>query len=131
MMEREAMSCQEHYQRSIKATKIMLGSLLIVAGVLLTLANLGYMEMETLTRLWPVMLIAYGLAHLLMPSRHRSLVRGLGWLGIGAVLQAQQLGLLQIDLVELWPLVLVAVSTGLLSRAGNRSRWTDSCNTAR
>jgi len=72
--------------RAEPATKVMLGIVLVTAGIALTLLNLGIVESELLLSLWPVVPIAAGLALLACPNAGRGAVRGLIGLCLGTML---------------------------------------------
>lgn len=100
----------------------LLGTLAILSGLFLFSFTLGAWAWEEMATLWPVFLIIAGIAFLVaFLAERRS--RDLGVLGLGcATLIAGVLGLgvtrglLESDVVKLWPLLLVLV--GMFSPAG-------------
>jgi predicted membrane protein len=96
------------------STSSLFGGLILLLGILLTLDNLEVLEFGSVFRLWPLLLVAWGLALLL--RRGGTLRRLLG--GIiaiaGVVLLLGNLGLWDVDFSDLWPLLLVAVGLAIL-----------------
>ena len=108
--------------RSWPVTKAILGFGVLALGVLLTLDNLGLMEIDHLFDYWPVLLIMLGLGHILQPGRDRRLGAGLLWLVIGSMLLLNTLDLWAFNVWDLWPLLLVLFGVQMLWRAVTRGR---------
>lgn len=91
--------------------------LLIVAGVVLFLDNLGLLPVRDLMGYWPVLLIAYGV--FCLPSRRvMRLAWGFVWISIGTVLLLRHLGYVHGDIA----IPLLLISFGLLSLAAKFER---------
>ncbi len=87
--------------------KAFLGITAIVAGVLLTLRNLGVPGLGNVLELWPLVLVVFGLG---MVVRRRGIPgRGAGLLLIvaGAWMTLRNLGIVEAGIWSLWPLLLV------------------------
>jgi len=92
--------------------RLVFGLLLMAAGVLFTLDNLGLLYADRWLRFWPLGLIAVGVGRFNSSARHSG---GVVWILVGSVLLLDNL-----DLVPdgtLWPLALVALGGYLVSRA--------------
>jgi hypothetical protein len=103
------------------AGRVMLGLCLLAAGILLLLANLGHLPFTVSYRLWPLILVALGLAKLVEKGL---LSFGGHWLiALGLFLLA---GFLEReDLIERWwPLAVVWVGGLVSARALAASRRT-------
>lgn len=93
---------------------IVIAILVIAAGVLLFLDNLGLFHIYNIWRLWPVALIAVGFAKL-FESRGAG---GLAWAGLvmaaGVILLLDNLGIWHVSWGMIWPLALVGVGISML-----------------
>lgn len=102
---------------------LLIPALLIVLGVIFLLNNLGVLQGDVwgnLLRLWPVLLIVFGLDGIL---RQEGLVGPIFLIGVGVVFLLSNLGYLALDLwqlaLRLWPILLIAF--GLDIAIGRRS----------
>lgn len=96
---------------------IIIAILMIGAGVLLFLDNLGLFHIYNVWRLWPVALIAVGFSKL-FDSRGAG---GLVWAGLvmaaGVVLLLDNFGIWHVGWGMIWPLALVGVGISMLLHA--------------
>lgn len=93
-----------------------LGLAIFAVGAVLILDNFGVIYGSMLAPYWPVLLVVVGVSHLVRSSSPRRLVWGLSWIAIGAIILANNLGLIAVGIGELWPVVLVIIGAGLLLR---------------
>lgn len=95
-------------QRPRLTAQVLIGFMIIVAGVLFTLDNLGLIEARHFVRFWPAGLVFVGLVKLWHASRD-----GQGWFGglflvvLGVWMLAARIVYFTIELRQLLPLVLV------------------------
>ena len=98
------------------------GLLVITVGVVFLLDNLDVIESEQLFRFWPVILIVAGVKHL-WGSRDRGTVFwGAVLTGAGGLLLIQSLHVVDFDVWDLWPLILVAIGFRMLAFPRSDSR---------
>jgi hypothetical protein len=90
-----------------KVFSAVLALTLIGLGTLLLLDKFQIIDMDQLLVYWPAIVIAAGASMLVRGRRH--LRAGVVMVTIGGVLLAESTGLLQIRLVDLWPLLLILV----------------------
>jgi predicted membrane protein len=102
-------------QRTQSLGRLIIGLGIILVGVLILLDNLGMIEARYLFRYWPVLLIAYGAYRMLVPGAGRGF--GLVLLVVGAVLLANVMDLTDINLWELWPVLIILLGLSLILRA--------------
>lgn len=95
---------------------LVLGTVILAAGIILFLDRLDILEAREVFRFWPMALIALGIARLVQPGG-AGRVWGFLLVFFGALLQFDRLGYERIGMHELWPLVLVAVGLLLLWNA--------------
>ena len=102
----------------------ILGLGVLAVGLLLTLDNLRVLDASDFLPYWPVLLIFLGVSRLLQPRGSRCLVSGLIWIGVGATLLFYNLDLIDFDVWDLWPVLLVIFGANLLWGAivGRRRR---------
>lgn len=100
--------------------KLVLGVAIIIAGLVLTLDNLGLVEAHTLFKLWPLVLVAMGVAKLRQEGRGGGTG---GWFLIlgGAFLLLFTFGRAHLG-EALAPLLVVALGILIVTRALRQSR---------
>jgi hypothetical protein len=98
-------------RRAIVTPHLVLGILALVAGVLLLAGNLGFAPARHLLRYWPAALVAIGALKLVRSRSMGGAIGGAIWLGAGAWLLLNRLGLLHVSLWQAaatyWPALLV------------------------
>jgi hypothetical protein len=99
--------------------RLVFGLIIMGLGALFTLDNLGLMRAGDILRFWPIALIAIGLVRFIQPCRGESTLAPVAWMVGGCALLAHNLGWLSIG--KLWPLVLLFVGAGMVTRAVRRS----------
>ena len=97
--------------------RLIVGLLLLMAGVLWTLDNLDLVESERITRWWPALLLAWGICRLTGTFCRRRPLSGAIWTFVGGWLLLRAFNLVPIDLFDLWPVVLILVGSTLVYRA--------------
>jgi hypothetical protein len=108
--------------------RLVVGLGLVIFGGLLLLGRLDIVDVDTVLRLWPVILIAVGLQQFFNPrtgpTGERVLpVSGIIWMAIGGILLLNSIGVLRASLWEMfWPAILIAVGVRLMTRGGSRAR---------
>jgi len=87
--------------------QLVVGLVVIFIGVVFALDRLGIAPASSYLRYWPSALIAIGVIKLLQARDGGGAFAGLAFTLVGAWLQAEELNLLRINLVDAWPLALV------------------------
>jgi hypothetical protein len=90
--------------------RVLMGALLVAAGAALLIERLGAMPPMWRNSIWPVLLIGYGLARLLQPSRQGR--EGLFFVLAGGWWLAGLSG--SISLERTWPLLFVALGVSII-----------------
>jgi hypothetical protein len=112
-------------RRQIVTPHLVLGLSALLAGVLLLASNLGFAPAGHLLRFWPAALVVIGVVKLARANGVGGAVAGAAWLGIGAWLFANNLGVLRITLWEAartyWPLLLVALGLSMVRQTLRRT----------
>ena len=102
---------------------LVTGLLVLSAGVLFWMDQIGRLEAREYLEWWPVALLAIGVAHLLDRRWAASVV----WLAIGLLFLARTLGFERPSLwmlIGLWPLLLTVAGITLISQALRPGRTT-------
>jgi predicted membrane protein len=94
------------------------GGLIIVAiGLVLLLDNLNILDSKYVFRLWPVLLIVFGLKRLNEARHSGAAISGVIWTSIGALLLMERFDVIHFSLWALWPLLLIAFGVQMLMRS--------------
>jgi len=101
-------------QRRLPLDKLLWGMVLITLGVLFTLNNVGYIDISSLWRFWPLILIALGITRMIQPEVQRRRSSGVWLVMIGSWLLIGSLGLFGLGYGSAWPLLIVAVGAGMI-----------------
>jgi predicted membrane protein len=103
-----------------QVVQLVLGLLIVSAGVLFTLDNLHVLRARDYLQYWPVGLVVIGVAQIVEGrTRTRFLAGGL-WILIGGSMLARRLGLTDVSIWAYWPLVFVVVGARLVWQAYSR-----------
>jgi len=106
------------------APRIILGVFIVLTGIAMMLDQLGVGRVHYyVTRFWPTVVIAIGLARLLRGNRRGATLSVVLILG-GAWLLLNTLGVMTLEPWQfIWPLVLVAVGARIMTGASSNSNW--------
>jgi len=115
-----------HRRRHSPIGGVIIGTAILLAGVLFLLENLGLVHVHNLWAYWPVLMIAWGFAGV-TGAGHAS---GRVWGGViavaGALLLLSNLQIITVNVWRvLWPLLLIAAGLRMLYRNARRRRWRD------
>jgi predicted membrane protein len=109
----------------VLAPQLIIGLLLLIAGLALLLDNFGVLRAYYVLRLWPVGLIFIGLAMMAQAQRAAGRASGLFWTFIGTWLLLGNLDVLRLEIWDLWPVPLVIVGGYLIWQSMNGPDSTD------
>ena len=98
----------------------VLGIGVVILGVVLILDNFGLVDASVVAPYWPMLLILWGVSHLLQRFSRRRVVWGLSWIAVGAIILLNNLGVIAVGIQVLWPVILVIIGAGLLLRGARR-----------
>lgn len=106
--------------------QIAVGLLVVVAGVLFLLDNLGYLGFRNALSFWPVAFIVGGASLMLNEDRRNGRVMGPILIAVGIAMLLQRMGLVDISWRIVWPLLLIVVGGLIVYRTlgGGRGRRT-------
>jgi predicted membrane protein len=101
--------------------RVVIGAFIIVIGLFALLDNLHVFDSRLVQPFWPLVLVALGALRLAHDRRQRQPLFGVALMVIGAGLVLRNLGLLDFDMRDLWPVVLILVGLSVITR-GFRQR---------
>lgn len=101
-------------KRSYFNTRIVIGLLIIAAGILLLLKSLGIGTDYNVGDFWPVILIVIGLGKILQPKEYRQLYWGLVITAIGTLFLLNNLAYIHFWFDDLWPILLILLGIEIL-----------------
>ena len=101
-------------KRSYFNTRIVIGLLIIAAGILLLMKSLGFGTDYNVGDFWPVILIVIGLGKILQPKEYRQLYWGLVITAIGTLFLLNNLGYIRFWFKDLWPILIILLGIEIL-----------------
>lgn len=96
--------------------RMVFGVVIMVLGILWTLDNLGVVDSGQVLRWWPIVLVLVGVWRLAGVGSVPRRVSGFVFTLVGLLLLADRLDYFDFDLWDLWPLALIAIGFGLVTR---------------
>jgi hypothetical protein len=102
---------------TVNVPRIVFGLVILALGVLLTLDKLGWIEVASIGRLWPVFLVLIGLSRFLQPAGEPGRGFGAILIFVGGWWLLYNLGWTELWLWDYWPLIFVAIGLSILWRA--------------
>lgn len=103
----------------------MFGLTIVGLGSLALLDNLHLFELPLLRTFWPLAFVLFGLGRLLWPRHIAGRLFGLVLVAVGALMTAHNLGHMNIDLRQWWPVFIILAGVSVLLRGlfPHASRW--------
>lgn len=98
-------------------SRLILGLAVCGLGILFTLDHLGWFDAGSLFDYWPLLLVAIGLSRLLQAPAGQGRGVGLVLVLVGVWWVAYNLGLVDISVWRLWPVLLLLFGIGMVWRA--------------
>ncbi len=105
--------------RTGRGSGVVFGVLLLSAGIVFLLDNLGVMDADTVTHWWPLALIAIGVGELFGGSRTGAMI----WMTVGGWFLLNRLDVLDLNLFQLfWPSLWLVVGALLVWQSMNQPK---------
>ena len=101
--------------------KIIIGILVVIAGLVALLDSLGIEMGINIWDFWPLILIIIGLGKLARPREYRSTSAALIFIVIGLLFQLSTLDIIDFKFGHLWPIILILVGLAILTHSFRRS----------
>ncbi len=106
----------EHEEHGKRGKKALWGIFLMAVGGVFLLQQLGYVEIPSLWKLWPTVLLIVGVSSLLEGKPGNAAMTSL----MGLAFFAAEFGWWGLTWATFWPLLIVAVGVGILIGAISR-----------
>lgn len=104
------------------SSQMILGTVVIVIGLLFLLDNLDILHFGQAVSFWPVLFIVIGSLKLADGDHRKGSIGGFVLIGIGLALILRNLGYLDIDMRAVWPLVLIFIGAAVVVKSVRRRR---------
>jgi len=103
--------------------RLIIGLVVIVAGLMLLLQRLDLGVDIHLGDYWPVLLIVLGIAKILQPKHSRHIFCGFVLVGIGVLFQLNNLGIIDFWFDDLWPIFIILIGITIIRSTIWRPRF--------
>jgi predicted membrane protein len=97
--------------------KVIIGLVVICAGILFLLENLGVVIGINIWDFWPVALILIGLSHISRPSETRQGFSGAIFIIVGVLFLLNNLDIMFFDIGTFWPIIVILLGIAILKDA--------------
>ena len=111
---------------TIPSSRLVVGMIAIILGVLFTLDNLGVIEVGNYMRFWPLALVAFGMAVFLESEKVAGRFAGGIVVLAGGLLLLNNIGIIRFRIWHFWPVVLILLGISIIWRGYERARLADS-----
>jgi len=108
----------EEKKVSFLSGKVIVGILIIAAGVVLLLGTLGYDLDIDLWDFWPLILIAIGIKIMVSHYDSKDILWGFFVFSIGVILQLNKLDYIDVSFHDIWPLILIYIGIQIIMSGG-------------
>ena len=101
-------------------SQAVIGSIVLVLGLILTLGNFGIIEASAVLRYWPVLLLLFGGVKALQPGPGAGRLFGAAVAVLGVFLLLDRLEIVGFDVWALWPVLLMGIGASLVLKTRRR-----------
>ncbi len=109
----------------IPSSRLVLGTIIIILGVLFTLDNLGIIEVGNYVKFWPLAVIAFGMAIMLESSKAAGRFAGGVVILAGVLILLNNIGIIRFRIWDFWPIILILLGISIIWRGYERARYAD------
>ncbi len=102
----------QHRQRS----RVVFGAFIVLVGLLALLDNLHLFDSHLVQPYWPLVFVALGALKISNARGPGSVMVGAALIAVGGGMTLQNLGLLHFEWRQLWPIALIWVGLGVITR---------------
>jgi predicted membrane protein len=105
--------------------QVILGLIIVALGVIYTLDNLGVIYADSFIRLWPLLIVLYGLSKIVQGDAMPQKLWGGFWVLVGGLWLLDKLNVIYFSIWDLWPLILVVIGASMIwGRSRGQTRFT-------
>ncbi len=97
--------------------RLLVGLLIVVAGVLMLLERMDLGLDISFRTYWPMLLIILGIGNVASPGHSRRIFSGLVMVIVGTLFQLRNLGVFYFHFKDLWPLVIILVGFAIIRKS--------------
>jgi len=97
--------------------RLFFGVAVLTLGVLWTLDRLGSIDASLYVRWWPAVALLWGVLLLAGIGVRQQTVPGMFWTLIGGVALLNNLGVFDVSIFDMWPLILIVAGASVVARA--------------
>lgn len=94
--------------------RVVIGAFIIIIGLLALIDKLNIFESLHLFQFWPTVFIAVGILKILHSTARSSMFIGGGLILVGVLLTMKHLGIVDINLRDWWPVILIGVGAYII-----------------
>jgi predicted membrane protein len=106
--------------QSRQRSRVVFGAFIIVVGLFALLDNLHVFDSRLVQPFWPLVFVAMGALHLANASRPRNYLYGGAFILVGVGTTLSNLGLIHVQMRDLWPVALIILGLNVLLRRPRR-----------
>jgi hypothetical protein len=106
--------------RAQYTSQLVWGGILLILGTALLLNNLDLLEMGSVWRYWPLLIVAMGIGKLVMAESARERGSAIWLIFIGAWLYISVFRIFGFGFHDSWPILLVGVGVSMVVRSAYR-----------
>jgi hypothetical protein len=97
-------------------TQVVIGLGVLVAGVLFTMDNMGFIDVHDFLHYWPIVFIAIGVSQIIRARYWSAYAGAVIWMLAGVWFLGRTTGMIRVGLGDLWPLLLAVLGGYLMFR---------------
>lgn len=97
-----------------RVNQLVWGLVILALGCIFLLDNLRVIEGRAIVRLWPVILVIFGIMKVVQSPRHGSSIFGWILIFVGGAMTLHRLDVIYFRFSDWWPALLIVVGAGLL-----------------
>ena len=97
-------------------SRVVFGVFIIAVGLFALLDNLHLFDSHLVQPFWPLVFVVLGALRLSQPGHARQRLFGCVLIGVGSAMTLQNLGIIHFQWRDLWPLALIWVGLGVLTK---------------
>ena len=110
--------------RAHYASQLVWGGVLLILGTTLLLSNLEVLEMDSVWRYWPLLIVAMGIGKLVAAETPRERGGAIWWIFIGAWLYISVFKVFGFGFHDSWPILLIGVGISMVVQSAYRHSLT-------
>jgi predicted membrane protein len=103
-------------------SRIAVGAIIIVVGVLALLGNLGILDTHNLAQFWPALFAVFGVLKLFRARHAGGYAVGAALIAVGTLMTLNNVGIIHFRMRDWWPVFLIFAGVLMLFKGRSRDR---------